>query len=68
MNDDIQRIQDMWPNPPENSVESLAHTLDAFYEEPDDRQVIIATSGVYSERTGLTLGDLRELKKILDAS
>lgn len=66
MNDDIQRILDLWPDPPENTVQSLAHTLDAFIHEPNDRQVIIATSGVYRERTGLTLGDLRDLKKILD--
>lgn len=62
----IERIQEMWPDTPETAVQSLAHTLDVFVHEPDEMQVITATRGIYPEATGLTLGDLRELKKTLD--
>lgn len=63
MPDDIKAL---WPDPPTTPVESLAHTLDAFHEADDDRQVIIATSGIYPVRTGLTFGDLRAIRRLLD--
>ncbi len=48
---------------PTTAVESLAHVLEMFAELPDDQLMIQATSGVYGPgvRTGLTLGNLREL-------
>lgn len=55
--------------PPTTPAEALAHVLCAFAQEPDDRMVLQATSGIYGEgvRTGLTLGDLRAIQQRLDA-
>lgn len=55
--------------PPTTPAEALAHVLCAFAQEPDDRMVLQATSGIYGEgvRTGLTMGDLRALQDLVDA-
>lgn len=55
--------------PPTTPEEALAHVLCAFAQEPDDRMVLQATSGIYGEgvRTGLTMGDLRALQDMVDA-
>ncbi|SOE25699.1 hypothetical protein [Streptomyces sp. OK228] len=52
---------------PSDAREALAHVLDLFSELPDDQLMIQATSGVYGPgvRTGLTMGDLRELAGLL---
>ncbi|WP_055566039.1 hypothetical protein [Streptomyces atriruber] len=52
---------------PTNPVEALAHTLQLFEELDDDRLLVQATSGMYGkgERTGLTMGDLREIAGML---
>ncbi|QES45175.1 hypothetical protein DEJ49_33070 [Streptomyces venezuelae] len=52
---------------PTNPVEALAHTLAVLGELPDDKTVVQATSGVYGKgvRTGLTMGDLREIAGML---
>lgn len=55
------------PHPGLDPVSRLRHTLDVFAGQPDDRQVLRATSGIYGEGewTGITLGDLRAIADLL---
>ncbi|MEV6548030.1 hypothetical protein AB0M57_04880 [Streptomyces sp. NPDC051597] len=48
---------------PATAVEALAHVLAVYADEPDDRLMIEATNNIYGQgvRTGLTMGDLREI-------
>jgi hypothetical protein len=62
----------VWPEPPASPMEALEHTLHVHRSEPDDWMVVTATSGIYPvsspshpARTGLTLGDLRALHRML---
>lgn len=54
---------------PTTPQDALAHVLCAYAQEPDDRLMIQATSGIYGDgvTTGLTMGDLRALQQKLDA-
>lgn len=60
-----------WPEPPCTSMDRLLHTLDIYLHSADEMRIIDATSNVYPKRngeivrTGLTLGDLRALVKLL---
>ena len=60
---DYEKITDIWPRPPTNLADRLKHVLDIWDDHPDDFIILIATSEVYGRhiRTGITLGDLREL-------
>lgn len=53
----------IWPEPPTTPVESLLHTVRLYDTEPDEKDAVIATSGIYGPdvRTGLTWGDLRAI-------
>lgn len=65
---DRERYAFMEEHPkPSNPIEALAHTLAVFEELPDDQLMVQATSGMYAPgvRTGLTLGDLREIAGML---
>ena len=57
------------PQPGDDPVARLQHTLDLFDNQPDGEFVVIATSGMYGDgvRTGLTWGDLRKLADQLGA-
>jgi hypothetical protein len=46
-----------------DALEALAHVLKVYADEPDGRLMVEATSGIYGNgvRTGLTMGDLREI-------
>jgi hypothetical protein len=48
---------------PADALEALAHVLRVFADEPDARLMVEATNGIYGNgvRTGLTMGDLREI-------
>ncbi|GCD39162.1 hypothetical protein OEIGOIKO_06991 [Streptomyces chrestomyceticus JCM 4735] len=52
---------------PTTAAEALAHVLELFADAPDGHLMIQATSGMYrpGARTGLTMGDLRELSAAL---
>lgn len=52
---------------PTTPAEALAHVLAIYADDADDREVINATSNIYGPgvRTGLTMGDLRALAKLL---
>jgi hypothetical protein len=54
------------PRPDGTAYGNLAHALALFTDSPDDDLVLMATSGIYGERTGLTYGDLRALKEEID--
>lgn len=60
---EYEKITDIWPRPPTNLADRLKHVLDIWDDHPDDFIILIATSEVYGRhvRTGVTLGDLREL-------
>lgn len=65
---DRERFEFIEQHPmPTNPVEALAHTLAVYEELDDDRQMVQATSGIYGPgvRTGLTMGDLREIAGML---
>jgi hypothetical protein len=62
--DRIRReAMEQYGDAPANAAEALAHVLAVYADEPDDRMVIEATNNIYGQgvRTGLTMGDLREL-------
>ncbi|NED31083.1 hypothetical protein [Streptomyces sp. SID8499] len=48
---------------PADALEALVHVLKVHSDEPDSRLMIEATNGIYGNgvRTGLTMGDLREI-------
>jgi hypothetical protein len=48
---------------PADALEALAHVLKVYVEEHDSRLMVEATNNVYGTgvRTGLTMGDLREI-------
>lgn len=62
--DAIQRYGDA----PANAHQALAHTVAVYEATPDDQTMVLATSNVYSDgvRTGLTMGDLRDLLRQID--
>lgn len=49
--------------------DNLAHTLEIFSDDDDDRMVLMATSNVYGPgiKTGLTMGDLRLIARTIGA-
>lgn len=49
------------PDPGATPLDHLRHTLSVFANQPDNFVVLLATSGIYEQPTGLTLGDLRAL-------
>lgn len=55
-----------WPEPPATRLERLEHTVDIWSEVPDEKIILIATSGIYGKnvQTGITMGDLREMTKL----
>ncbi len=60
---------------PTNSYESLLHVLKWFADQPDSMQLVTASKGLYGKGedgkqivTGLNLGDLREIAKMLDGA
>lgn len=60
---EIRRLQEQGvPDPDGTSLGNLHHTLAVHAESPDDLVVLSATSNVYETRTGLTLGDLRNVR------
>lgn len=68
MTDDEKRILRLWPVPPESTTDKLKHVLDVFDGFGDNEKMVTATNYVYGHgvRTGLTLGDLRELLKLVE--
>lgn len=54
---------------PSTAVEALAHVLTVHADEPDDHLMVTATNGIYGAgvRTGLTMGDLRQIAAQLPA-
>ncbi|RNG31354.1 hypothetical protein [Streptomyces botrytidirepellens] len=52
---------------PATPAEALDHVLAMFADAPDDWMVLEATKGLYGDgvRTGLTMGDLRDLHAAL---
>lgn len=62
--DRIRReAMEQYGDEPADALEALAHVLKVYTDEPDGQMLIEATNGVYGDRvrTGLTLGDLREI-------
>lgn len=57
------------PLPSDDPVERLRHVLHVFEFEDDAREVLTATRNVYGRGhwTGITLGDLREIARRIDA-
>ena len=73
MSDPIKDAADevaQFPPFSDDPVDRLRHTLAAFADTPDDRQLVTATANVpgMPEWTGLTWGDLRALLAKLDES
>lgn len=60
-------LREKLPPPGNTPIEHLRHTLAAHADTPHDGMAVLATSGVYDTRTGLTYGDLRALLTLLDA-
>jgi hypothetical protein len=54
------------PRPDGTPLGNLRHTIAVYEGTEDDRVVLMATSGIYGETTGLTLGDLRALLRSLE--
>ena len=48
---------------PADALEALAHVVKVYADEHDSRLMIEATNNIYGQgvRTGLTIGDLREI-------
>lgn len=64
--EDVARLRGMWPQPPGDVIGKVLHVLDAFGKYDDSTMVVTATNYVYEGvRTGLTLGDLKELIEII---
>ncbi|WP_428956208.1 hypothetical protein [Streptomyces sp. cg35] len=63
MNRIRREVMDQYGDAPANTAEALAHVLKVYADEPDDRLMVEATNGIYDDgvRTGLTMGDLREI-------
>lgn len=61
------KIREQLAAPGTTPLEHLRHTVAAFHKQPDDEMPIMATMGVYPERTGLTWGDLRALLAMIDS-
>jgi hypothetical protein len=62
--DRIRReAMDRYGDAPATTQDALAHVLAVYADEPDNRLMVEATSGIYGDgvRTGLTMGDLRAL-------
>lgn len=57
----IDKARTELPDPGTTALSHALHTLAAFANSPDDELIVVATSGVYETRTGLTWGDLRKL-------
>lgn len=63
MNRIRREAMDQYGDAPATPAEALAHVLAVYADEPDNRLIIEATNGIYGDRvrTGLTMGDLRDL-------
>lgn len=62
--DRIRReAMDQYGDEPADALEALAHVLKVHADEHDSRMMVEATNGIYGDgiRTGLTMGDLREI-------
>jgi hypothetical protein len=62
--DRIRReAMEQYGDEPSDALEALAHVLKVYADEPDGRLMVEVTSGIYGNgvRTGLTMGDLREI-------
>lgn len=69
MNRIRREAMEQYGDAPTNAVEALAHVLKVYADEPDSSLMIEATNGIYDDgvRTGLTIGDLREIAAKLNA-
>jgi len=62
--DRIRReVMEQYGDEPADALEALAHVLKVFADEDDSSLVVEATNNIYGQgvRTGLTMGDLREI-------
>jgi hypothetical protein len=62
--DRIRReAMEQYGDAPATAEEALAHVLKVYADEPESRLMVEATNGIYGDgvRTGLTMGDLRDL-------
>jgi len=59
-------IADLWPNPPVGRTQRIKHFLDVFNDLPDDYLILVSTLEVYGRhvRTGISMGDLRQLHNL----
>lgn len=55
------------PEAPQHWSDAVAHILEVYRDEPDDRLMIEATNNIYGPgiRTGLTMGDLRRIGELV---
>jgi hypothetical protein len=66
--DRIRReAMEQYGDAPGDALEALAHVLKVYADEHDSRLMIEATNNIYGQgvRTGITMGDLRELARRL---
>lgn len=57
------------PEPGDNPLQHLRHTVAGFADSVNDEDLaIMATSGIYPERTGLTWGDLAAILDWMERS
>lgn len=58
-----REAMEQYGDAPAGALEALAHVLKVYADEHDSRLMIEATNNVYGRglRTGLTMGDLREI-------
>lgn len=69
--DRIRReAMEQYGDEPADALEALAHVLKVYADEHDSRLMIEATNNIYGQRvrTGLTMGDLRQLADRLGLS
>ena len=70
MTDRVRDFAESLPPFSDDPVRRLAHTLAALESAPDDRHAVDATTGLADlfgqNWTGLTVGDLRALLRLLD--
>lgn len=65
--EDEKRILRLWPEPPGELTDKLRHVVDVFEGFGDSTKMVTATNYVYGHgvRTGLDLGDIRALLKLV---
>ncbi|WP_333758811.1 hypothetical protein [Streptomyces sp. ISBFB 2968] len=58
-----REAMEQYGDEPADALEALTHVLKVYADEHDSRLMIEATNGIYGNgvRTGLTIGDLREI-------